>query len=185
MSSCCILTARYSHTATVWNQKLVVFGGWSGSRCNDVHVLDCLTWEWEEIKQLPRNPRIIEQTAGKVVKVISALLPSLPRPHRYKIIYMVRPTQQVVDSQMVMLDRQGQKSRSEKQHLIEVQEAHSRQIRHVLSQSDRVDLLEVSYPDLVADPQPVIEQLEKLLGSRFQASPAVSACIKPKLFRNR
>ena len=98
---------------------------------------------------------------------------------------MVRPTQQVVDSQMVMLDRQGQKARSEKQHLIDVQEAHSRQIRHVLSQSDRVDLLEVSYPDLVADPQPVIEQLEKLLGSRFQASPAVSACVKPKLFRNR
>lgn len=131
-------------------------------------------WEWEEIKQLPRNPRIIEQTAGKVVKVISALLPSLPRPHRYKIIYMVRPTQQVVDSQMVMLDRQGQKARSEKQHLIDVQEAHSRQIRHVLSQSDRVDLLEVSYPDLVADPQPVIEQLKKLLGSRFQASPALN-----------
>jgi hypothetical protein len=58
--------------------------------------------------------------------VISALLPSLPRPHRYKIIYMVRPTTQVVDSQLVMLDRQGQKARSEKQHLIDVQEAHSR-----------------------------------------------------------
>ncbi len=44
------ITGRYSHTATVWNQKLVVFGGWSGSRCNDLHVLDCSTWEWEEIK---------------------------------------------------------------------------------------------------------------------------------------
>jgi tetratricopeptide (TPR) repeat protein len=66
-------------------------------------------WEWEEIKQLPKNPRLIEQTKGKAVKVISALLPSLPRPHRYKIIYMVRPTAQVVDSQWVMLDRQGQK----------------------------------------------------------------------------
>jgi hypothetical protein len=98
---------------------------------------------------------------------------------------MVRPTYQVVDSQMVMLDRQGHKPRSEKRHLIEVQDAHSRQIRQVLSQSERVDLLEVSYPDLVLDPQPVIEQLEKFLGSRFRASPAVSACVKPKLFRNR
>jgi tetratricopeptide (TPR) repeat protein len=142
-------------------------------------------WEWEEIKQVPKNPQIIEQTAGKVVKVISALLTCLPRPHRYKIIYMVRPTYQVVDSQMVMLDRQGHKPRSEKRHLIEVQDAHSRQIRQVLSQSERVDLLEVSYPDLVLDPQPVIEQLEKFLGSRFRASPAVSACVKPKLFRNR
>jgi tetratricopeptide (TPR) repeat protein len=142
-------------------------------------------WEWEEIKQLPKNPRIIEQTKGKVVKVISALLPSLPRPHRYKIIYMVRPTTQVVDSQLVMLDRQGQKARSEKQHLIDVQEAHSRQIRQVLAKSDRVDLLEVSYPDLVADPGPVIEQLKVFLGENFQDSELVSACVIPKLFRNR
>jgi hypothetical protein len=49
-----MISARYSHTATVWNQKLVVFGGWSGSRCNDLYVLDCLTWEWEEIK--PQQP---------------------------------------------------------------------------------------------------------------------------------
>jgi len=48
------VSARYSHTATVWNQKLVVFGGWSGSRCNDLHILDCLTWEWEEIQ--PQQP---------------------------------------------------------------------------------------------------------------------------------
>jgi hypothetical protein len=142
-------------------------------------------WEWEEIKLLPKNPRLIEQTKGRAVKVISALLPSLPRPHRYKIIYMVRPTTQVVDSQLVMLDRQGQKARSEKQHLIDVQEAHSRQIRQVLAKSDRVDLLEVSYPDLVADPGPVIEQLEKFLPGVFKPSAAVNSCVKPKLFRNR
>jgi hypothetical protein len=142
-------------------------------------------WEWEEVKQLPKNPRLIERTEGKAVKVISALLPTLPRPHRYKIIYMVRPTTQVVDSQLVMLDRQGQKARSEKQHLIEVQEAHSRQIRQVLAKSDRVELLEVSYPDLVADPGPVIEQLKTFLGERFQVSESVAVCVKPKLFRNR
>jgi len=98
---------------------------------------------------------------------------------------MVRPTSQIVDSQLVMLDRHGQKARSEKQHLIEVQEAHSRQIRHVLSRSERVDLLEISYPDLVANPQPFFEQLEKFLPDRFTASPIVAACVQPKLFRNR
>ena len=98
---------------------------------------------------------------------------------------MVRPTTQVVDSQLVMLDRQGQKARSEKQHLIAVQEAHSKQIREVLSKSDRVELLEVSYPDLVADPGPVIEQLKTFLGERFQVSESVAVCVKPKLFRNR
>jgi predicted AlkP superfamily phosphohydrolase/phosphomutase/tetratricopeptide (TPR) repeat protein len=142
-------------------------------------------FEWEDVKQLPKNPRLIEQAAGKAVKVISALLPSLPAPHRYTIIYMVRPTEQVVNSQWAMLGRRGQAPRSEKQHLIEVQEQHSLQIRKALAASDRVTLLEVSYPELVADPAPVIEKLAALLPGRFTPSPAVAACVKPALYRNR
>jgi predicted AlkP superfamily phosphohydrolase/phosphomutase/tetratricopeptide (TPR) repeat protein len=142
-------------------------------------------YEWEDVKKLPKNPRLIEQAAGKVVKVISALLPSLLPPHRYTIIYMVRPTEQVVDSQWAMLARLGQNPKSEKQHLIEVQEHHSRQIRQALAKSDRVRLLEVSYPDLVTDPGPVIATLAELLPGRFTPSPAVAACVKPALHRNR
>lgn len=142
-------------------------------------------WEWEEIKRLPKNPRIIEQTKGKAVKVISALLPSLPRPHRYKIIYMTRPTTQVVASQLAMLERQGQRARSNQQHLIAVQESHSCQIRQVLSKSDRVDLLEVSFPELVADPYPFLERLVNFLPGKFKSSSEVVACIKPELFRNQ
>ena len=142
-------------------------------------------FEWEDVKKLPKNPRLIEQAAGKAVKVISALLSSLPAPHRYTVIYMVRPVEQVVDSQWTMLGRRGQSPRSEKRHLIEVQEQHSRQIRKALAASDRVTLLEVSYPDLVADPAPVIDKLAALLPGRFTPSPAVAACVKPTLYRNR
>ena len=63
------------------------------------------------------------------MKVISALLSSLPTKLRYKILYMVRPVAQVVDSQWAMLARQGKMPKSEKTHLIETQEHHSRQIR--------------------------------------------------------
>ena len=142
-------------------------------------------WEWDDIKKLPKNPRLIEQAEGKAVKVISALLPNLPGKHRYTIIYMVRPTEQVVDSQWAMLARKGSQPKSEKKHLIEVQEHHSQQIRAVLEKSERVTLLEVSYPDLVADPEPVIAKLAKLLPGRFTPGPAVTACVKPRLFRNR
>ena len=142
-------------------------------------------WEWEAIKKLPKDPRLIEQAEGKVVKVISALLPSLPGKHRYTIIYMVRPTEQVVDSQWAMLARKGTQPKSEKQHLIEVQEHHSRQIREVLKKSERVTLVEVSYPELVADSGPVIAKLAELLPGRFTPGPAVAACVQPKLFRNR
>ena len=142
-------------------------------------------WEWDDIKKLPKNPRLIEQAEGKAVKVISALLPNLPGKHRYTIIYMVRPTEQVVDSQWAMLARKGTQPKSEKKHLIEVQEHHSQQIRAVLKKSERVTLLEVSFPDLVADPEPMIAKLAKLLPGRFTPGPAVTACVKPQLFRNR
>jgi len=142
-------------------------------------------WEWEAIKKLPKDPRLIEAAEGKAVKVVSALLPNLPGKHRYTIIYMVRPTEQVVDSQWAMLARKGTQPKSEKKHLVEVQEHHSQQIREVLKKSERVTLLEVSYPDLVADPAPVIAKLAELLPGRFTPGPAVTACVKPRLFRNR
>ena len=142
-------------------------------------------YEWEEIKKLAKNPRLIEPATGKAVKVISALLPNLPGKHRYKILYMLRPVAQVVDSQWAMLARQGKLPKSEKLHLIEAQESHSRQIREVLKKSDRVELLEISFPDLIANPQPILQQLKEFLGEKFLLSPKVEACIKPELHRNR
>jgi hypothetical protein len=128
---------------------------------------------------------IIEQAAGKAVKVISALLPSLPGKHRYKILYLLRPTTQVVDSQWAMLARQGKMPKSEKPHLIEVQEHHSWQIREVLKKSDLVELIEIDFPALIANPQPTLNQLKEFLGEKFLLSPKVEACIKPELHRNR
>jgi len=142
-------------------------------------------FEWEAVKQLPKNPRLIEQAAGKAVKVVSAMLPSLPPPHRYTVIYMVRPVEEVVDSQWAMLGRRGQSPRSEKRHLAEVQAHHSRQIRRALAASDRVKLLEASYPELVADPGSVIASLAALLPGRFTPSAAVAEVVKPALYRQR
>ncbi len=142
-------------------------------------------WEWEGIKKLSKNPRILEQAQGKVVKVISALLPSLPAKHRYKIIYMTRPVEQVVASQWVMLEHTGQKPRSEKDHLIEVQRKHSETMLDILQRSERVEVLEISYPELVANPEAGIDAIAAFLPELFRAGPAVRAAVKPALHRNR
>jgi tetratricopeptide (TPR) repeat protein len=142
-------------------------------------------WEWEEIKKLPKDPTILKQAEGKAVKVISALLPALPRAHRYKIIYMTRPVEQVVASQFAMLERQGQTPKREAAHLAKMQEEHSTKIREALQKGDRVEMLEVSYPELVADPAATIAKVADFLGERFHHGPAVAAAVKPKLHRQR
>jgi hypothetical protein len=55
--------------------------------------------EWEPIKQLPRNPSLIAAAEGKAVKVISALLPFVPRGFDYRVIFMQRNLQEVAASQ--------------------------------------------------------------------------------------
>src|SRR5208282_620889 len=63
--------------------------------------------EWERIKQLPKDPACIAEAEGKVVKVISRLLLSLPEGHEYRVIFMQRPIAEVLASQDVMLRNRG------------------------------------------------------------------------------
>ena len=142
-------------------------------------------WEWEEIKKLGKNPRIIEQAEGKVIKVISALLPHLPPKHRYRVIFMTRPVGQVVESQWKMLERSGHQPKSEREHLIETQRNHAEGMLETLRRSERVRVLEMSFPDLVADPEAEMRALEDFLPGEFHAGPAVLAAVKPELHRNR
>src|SRR6202795_5397963 len=63
--------------------------------------------EWERIKQLPKDPSLIAEAEGKVVKVISQLIVSVPSGHEYRVIFMQRPLPEVLKSQDEMLRRRG------------------------------------------------------------------------------
>src|SRR6202043_1457862 len=63
--------------------------------------------EWERIKQLPKDPSLIADAEGKVVKVISQLILSLPMGHEYRVVFMQRPLPEVLKSQDEMLRRRG------------------------------------------------------------------------------
>src|SRR3984957_677590 len=55
--------------------------------------------EWERVKQLPKDPGLIAQAEGKVVKVISQLLLSLPGGHEYRVVFMQRALPEVLKSE--------------------------------------------------------------------------------------
>lgn len=59
--------------------------------------------EWEPAKALARDPGIVEAARGRALKVISALLPALPREHRYRLVFMERDAREVAASQHAML----------------------------------------------------------------------------------
>jgi hypothetical protein len=114
------------------------------------------------------------------------LLPSLPPKHRYKIVFMRRPVAQVVESQWKMLERSGQQPKSEKAHLIATQEQHVEQLLATLRQSPRVELLEVDFPGLIAEPAAWLPRLNAFLGGTLQGDLAdLAAVVRPDLHHHR
>jgi len=143
-------------------------------------------WEWEEIKNLPKRPLLIEQAQGKATKVVSALLPALPVKHKFKIIFMKRPVQEVVASQWKMLEHKGTNPKTEREHLEAAQQKHALEVLEVLRKHARVSLLEVDYPELVRDPQAGANRLAEFLGEeRVPKSSAMAGVVKPQLHRHR
>jgi len=142
-------------------------------------------WEWEDIKSLKKNPRLIEQADGKVIKVVSALLSQLPPQHFYRIIFMKRPVEEIVASQWKMLDRRGRSPHSEKQHLIQTQETHLEQTLAQLRQRKDVELIEINYPELVSTPETQLSLLQNFLKDRVTRPEKMASVIRPDLHRNR
>ena len=102
-------------------------------------------FEWEAIKTLPKNPRILDGARGRAIKVISLLLPALPRQHRYKIIFMQRPVEEVAASQLRMLQRRFPgKTHASPEKMAASLRAHRDETLKMLRRVQGIDLLEVS-----------------------------------------
>jgi hypothetical protein len=119
--------------------------------------------EWEPAKTLAKNPELIAAAEGKVVKVISSLLRSLPNKHEYRIVFMLRELEEVVASQNTMLQRLGQEApNTPKESVISAFEKHLNQMRAWLSQQSNMAVLYVKYADVLKSPA-----LEALRVSNF------------------
>lgn len=141
--------------------------------------------EWEAIRTLPENPSIITQAKGKAVKIISALLPSLPATYRYKIIFMRRPLSQIADSQLAMLTRSGSAPTASHEQLIASQEKHLATILRKMTHQPSIDFVEINYPDLIENPNSIASEIRQFLGSHLPSPEELTRPIKPSLHRQR
>jgi len=142
--------------------------------------------EWEDVKRLPKDPSVLSQAKGRVVKLLTPLLPYLPGVHRYRIVFMRRPTAEIVRSQYAMLERAGKPRPIAEDELARRLDAQLTAMLKALGASKQVDLLVVDYPELVADPAPWIAKIGDFLGQEFlPRREAMASAVDPKLRRQR
>ena len=97
-------------------------------------------YEFERVKQLPKGDVAwLPDAQGKVVKVIAALLPSLPGGYHYRVIFMQRAMPEVLASQRQMLIRRGEDPDKIPDDVIaKLFEKHLRQVNDWVSQQPNV-----------------------------------------------
>jgi hypothetical protein len=141
--------------------------------------------EWERIKQLPNDPSCIAEGEGKVVKVISRLLLSLPVGHDYRIIFMQRPLPEVLASQDQMLRRRGTYKEGANPAAISTAfEKHLREVYAWMDGKPYVKALRVPYHEVLNNPKDVSEQLAEFLGIPLNVE-AMTKQVDASLYRNR
>lgn len=141
--------------------------------------------EWEKIKQLPNQPGCIAEAEGKVVKVISQLLLSLPQGYEYSVIFLRRPLGEVLASQEQMLRHRGAVHRtSDSSYLSMAFQKHLREVEQWLKRTPGVKNIDVHYHDLLQQPRMVTQQLVEFLGTPLEANAMVGQ-VDRDLYRQR
>jgi len=110
-------------------------------------------YEYEPVKRLRSDPAVIEAAHGRPLKVVTPLIPGLPRQHHYKIIHMHRPVEEIVRSQRSMLALSGKPFAGTANGSTGRQmEALEHSVLQQIRDSDGIDLLVVDFHDILKNP---------------------------------
>jgi hypothetical protein len=141
--------------------------------------------EWERIKQLPKDPGLIAEAEGKVVKVISQLILSLPLGHDYRIIFMQRPLPEVLKSQDEMLRRRDSADLiGDNSAVEELFQRHLIELNKWLAGKANMQVARVHYHRVLREPKAVAEEIAAFLQVPLDVGAMVRQ-VDGNLYRNR
>ena len=141
-------------------------------------------YEYERVKRLPQGDIVwLEEARGKCVKVISALLPFLPPSYPYRVIFMHRQLEEVMESQRKMLERRNQPA-TQDDNMASLLQQHVEDVRQWLVVQPNITLFDCDYNSMLAAPESWVSRINAFLGGGMDPIAMLSA-IDAALYRNR
>ncbi len=143
-------------------------------------------YEFERVKKLDEGDTDwVEEAQGKSVKVISALLKYLPTGYTYKLIFMRRKIEEILASQRQMLIRRGEPTDAvSDEELTELFRKHLAQIQAWIDGQPNVEVIYVSYNDVVENPREQLQRINHFLGDTLDVAKMVDV-VDQALYRQR
>ncbi len=142
-------------------------------------------YEYEKVKGLQRDNSWLLEAEGRVVKVVSALLPFLPMEFRYRVVFMERELAEIIASQNAMLRRSGRQAAAADDKMAALYRNHLAKTKEWLAARDEVSAHFVSFNRLLQPhPEEEVAGLAAFLGGRLAPERLLSA-VDRTLYRNR
>ena len=141
-------------------------------------------YEFEAVKQTKEDPSWLENSAGKVVKMVYRLLYDLPSDRDYYVLFMRRNLDEILASQRVMLDRSGEGDAITDEEMSKLFRAEIDGFYEWHANQPHMKLIDVDYNALLADPRTAAETINGFLGGGLDVE-AMVAVVDPSLYRNR
>jgi hypothetical protein len=142
-------------------------------------------YEFELVKQIETDDTWLERAQGSAVKMISALLRHLPSDYQYKVVFMRRRMEEILASQRKMLIRRGEPAdRISDEQMAALFQKHLDQVEAWLNDQPNIDVLYVSFNDVVAEPLESIDAINDFLGGHLEVDAMVEV-VDPMLYRQR
>lgn len=141
-------------------------------------------YELEAVKAVKQDASFLDDADGKVFKMVSQLLYDLPVGRAYKVVFMLRDLAEMMASQNKMLERLGKPLADDDAKMTELLEQHLQQIRTWLQGRSDIDVIEVSYNELMQQPEPHVARINTFLGGALDRENMLRA-IDKNLYRQR
>lgn len=139
--------------------------------------------EFEAVKELEQDNSWLPECRGKAVKMISMLLYQLPPTESYRVLFMERDLDEVLQSQETMLRRLNRESAPHDQ-MAESYRIHLDHLNEWLKARPHIAVLRVAYKNLVEQTSEQVCRICEFLNVPLNVDAMLKA-VDPELYRNR
>ena len=143
-------------------------------------------YEFERVKAMKDGDTAwVGEAQGKVIKVISALLESLPAGYHYKVIFMEREMMEILASQRKMLERRGKPGNpAEDGKFADLYGKHLEKVKAWLARQENMKVLYVRYNKMLKEPAALAGGVAEFLGIQMNVK-AMSEVPQEQYYRQR
>lgn len=143
-------------------------------------------FEYELVKKLPEGNIIwLESANSKVVKVVSYYIHHLPPRYEYKVLFMERNFDEILESQkQSVIEKEQTTSRKEDKMMTDYFKNHVKQTKEWISLQPNFSVLYLSYNEIVLNPEQYLDKINTFLELELNKE-KMSKIVDKNLYRQR